>query len=697
MTQFKSITNLIVVCLCLILFVDIQPAYAAENILFAKPNAVGQGDCTTWADACTLQTALGDAGFGDEIWVMQGTHVPGTLRTDTFQLVNGVEVYGGFDGTETVRNARDPATNLTILSGDIDGDDSQNPITNLDTVTGNTNNSYHVVTGSGTDATAILDGFTISAGNADADGGYPGTAGAGIFNNAGSPTLTNITIIGNRASDSGGGINNSKSSPTLTNVTISNNSAGLNGGGIANFVYDYITSSPTLTNVTISSNSAGNNGGGMVNVGRYYSYLVCSSPSLNNVTMSGNSAGTAGGGIYNNYGSPTLKNVILWGNTAASGSEISNSSTTIIIDSVVQYGCPGSASCTNVINFDPELAPLADNGGFTQTMALGPWSSAVDTGGVNAACALDDQRGVTRPQDGDGDSNANCDIGAYEVAPGSVEPPILTTPANNEVLYECQPKFTWSAVSEAGLYEIDVIPFGANGTHLNGTAISNSFTPSITLRPDIYYWQARAFNGFIASDWSTGNWFTINIGAPNNVTPNTNYGTYDLRPTFDWSDVCGADGYDLYAVRYDETGTPQTAIYTGTTVSEYTPPSNLTPGVYAWYVRAKSGTEYGPWNTFYWLVLFIGAPDLQTPVTNDLVTPYPEFSWTTLAGATAYDLFVVKIEGEGNSTAIYEEYIPTTSYTDSDPLDSGIYAWYVRARTVHWVGPWTNFYWFVVP
>ena len=275
--------------------------------------------------------------------------------------------------------------------------------------------------------------------------------------------------------------------------------------------------------------------------------------------------------------------------------------------------------------------------------------------------------------------------------------PTLTSPSNNAVLYNCQPEFSWSEATDTTHYEIDVLRYGSNGTNVSSTSSTALFTPSVVLRPDWYYWRARALNGTIAGDWSNDFWFKINVGAPNNVTPVTNDGTYSLTPTFDWLDVCGADGYDLFAVRYDETGTPQTAIYTGTTVSEYTPTSDLTPGVYAWYVRAKSGTEYGPWNTFYWLTLFIGAPNLQTPVTNDLVTAYPEFSWTEVPGATGYDLFVVKIEGEGNTTAIYEEYIPTTSHTDLDPLDSGIYAWYVRARAGHWVGPWTNFYWFVVP
>jgi hypothetical protein len=69
---------------------------------------------------------------------------------------------------------------------------------------------------------------------------------------------------------------------------------------------------------------------------------------------------------------------------------------------------------------DPKLGPLADNGGPTQTMALLPGSPAIDTAD-NAICAAApvnnlDQRGQTRPTDGNNDSVAACDIGAYELA-----------------------------------------------------------------------------------------------------------------------------------------------------------------------------------------------------------------------------------------------------------------------------------------
>jgi len=77
----------------------VSPARAA-GIRYAAPSAVGSGDCSSWATACTLQTALAGAASGDEIWVKMGVHYPGAAgnRSATFTLKNGVSVYGGFGG-----------------------------------------------------------------------------------------------------------------------------------------------------------------------------------------------------------------------------------------------------------------------------------------------------------------------------------------------------------------------------------------------------------------------------------------------------------------------------------------------------------------------------------------------------------------------------------------------------------------------
>ena len=349
--------------------VGVTPAHAA-GIHFVRPDGLTSGGCDTWANACTLQTALTGAISGDEIWVAAGVYKPVILnapldlaypnptpeQSETFILKPNVALYGGFNGTENMRDQRDPLLNVSILSGDIDNNDSQTPIiTNLTTVTGNTTNSYHVVTGA---TSATLDGFTITAGNsADYGGGmynlsssptltnvtFSGNSaffGGGLANYTSSPTLTNVTFTNNSAtaygcgSCGGGGMFNMGSSPRLTNVTFSGNSA-TRGGGILNFngnspEYD---SNPILTNVIFSGNSASSQGGGMENSGgdpvltdiTFSDNLslygggmfnsVNDSPSLTNVTFNGNSASISGGGMYNN-GSPSLTNVTFIGNSA---------------------------------------------------------------------------------------------------------------------------------------------------------------------------------------------------------------------------------------------------------------------------------------------------------------------------------------------------------------------------------------------
>ena len=257
--------------------------------LYVDANASGNNDGSTWEDAYNyLQDALAVASGGDDIFVASGTYKPDqganqTLgdRTASFELVNEVAIWGGFAGWETSFSQRDLQANEAILSGDIG-----TPFVKTD-------NSYHVVIGSGTNNT-ILDGLTIRAGNAD--GPYPNDRGGGMFNESGSPTLTNCTFIDNSASDSGGGMYSNSGNPLLSNCTFSRNSAE-NGAGLYG-------SDGTITNCTIADNTAAVHGGGISSC----SGLITDS------TISGNYAEYYGGGLYGCEGS--IVNCNITGNTA---------------------------------------------------------------------------------------------------------------------------------------------------------------------------------------------------------------------------------------------------------------------------------------------------------------------------------------------------------------------------------------------
>lgn len=281
---------------------------AASDSIFLRPpagtcryyvddTASGANNGIGWHDAYTdLQTALAVAIAGDEIWVAAGTYYPTQLtdRAATFQLKEGLAVYGGFRGDEASLSERDWKAAPTILSGDIG------------TRVVTTDNSYHVVSTSRLTAASVLDGFVITGGNANGISSPVTNSGGGLMNYpSSSPTLRNLRFE-NCYGEYGGGMSNvDASSPTLENVEFSGNKA-YRGGGL----YNTRSSSPILTHVLFMQNTAYGYGGGM-------SSTSSSGPRLARVTFQGNvTEGNHGGGLENDTGSLILTDVVFLDNSA---------------------------------------------------------------------------------------------------------------------------------------------------------------------------------------------------------------------------------------------------------------------------------------------------------------------------------------------------------------------------------------------
>ena len=358
---------------------------------YVDDDIAAPGAGTSWGVAfAKLQDALAAASSGDMILVAEGTYFPdegGSSTNDdrnaTFQLIDGVEIFGGFpDGGGASRNL---ANNRTILSGDIDGNDVDDPAGG---------NSYTVVTGSGTTSTAVLDGFYITAGLADAgspdafDG--PTRAGAGNYNKGGSPTIRNCVFANNLAGFGGGVFNVSNFSP-------------------------FSSSSPSLINCLFSGNKATFFGGGLNN-------REGCAPTVVNCTFSANSADSfGGGGAITNFGaSQVVTNCLIWnnetfGSSAEEKSSINDGNSTSTYNyCLIQNMNPGGTNLDGtlpandplfVMPGDPFTAPSK---GENYRFLLG--SPALNAGDNTANSENKDLRSKTRIEGG------TIDLGAYEGA-----------------------------------------------------------------------------------------------------------------------------------------------------------------------------------------------------------------------------------------------------------------------------------------
>ena len=282
------------------------------DIYYVDGSAVGNNDGSSWADAfAELQSALDAAVAGDEIRVADGTYKPSVevggsgSRYRTFQLKNGVTVGGGYAGRGAVDpNERNFELYETILSG------------NIGTLSAGWDNCYHIFyhpEGLALDPNAVLDGFTITGGNADGD--YPHNHGGGMHNNSCNPTIISCIFTGSYAGYGGGGVFNINADcVVITGCSFKNNSAKSYGAGIMNrdsnstitkchftgnfvtnsggAIFDYLASNSVISNCVFIDNTAGYYGGAMT-IG------ALSGTTVANCVFVGNSTTTYSGGAIN--------------------------------------------------------------------------------------------------------------------------------------------------------------------------------------------------------------------------------------------------------------------------------------------------------------------------------------------------------------------------------------------------------------
>jgi len=264
--------------------------------------------------------------------------------------------------------------------------------------------------------------------------------GGGIFNNQ-MMTMTRTVLTGNFGDDGGGLFSEGNTRTRIFSSTLRFNTTNGSGGAINNNGTLWIEAS------ALRDNQAASNGGALFN-----NILV----TLLNTTLSGNRADR--GGAMRNGDTATLINVTLHGNQAIDRSgAIENDNPVRVINTLLGDNAPENCAGVNpldsldfnlevddtcgldaehdLVNVDPLLGPLQDNGGPATGTGQPPLSHALQGGspaidsGDTVTCPTADQRGASRPVDGDGDGVADCDIGAYEYE--SVAAPTATLTATS--------------------------------------------------------------------------------------------------------------------------------------------------------------------------------------------------------------------------------------------------------------------------
>ena len=372
--------SLLVLLLALGVFLSAVPTQAAITQVFWVSQAGGldTNPCTSVDPCQTIQPAVDKAvgTLAATVNVLPGTYPPFTIPiTGHLAISATAAIIDGGHSSAPVIWVNAPSSSPTVT---------------IDGVTVQNGNGTGIVI-SGTTAAQVLVKNSVIQNNT-------GSLGGGIYNNNGSVTIERSLLQNNQATSGGAVYNDSGATTVISQTAVLTNTATSAGGGAFN------AGMLDVVNSTVSANS----GSGLVN-----SHTL----RLYNATISLNTATSGGGGVANSSGTASLANTILAGNNGPAASPDCSGTLTSggynILGS--STGCTG---LTNGVNGDqitnPQLQPLADNGGFSPTQAITTQSPAYNNGNPTGCMygtilLTEDQRGQPRQ------NGPRCDVGAFEL------------------------------------------------------------------------------------------------------------------------------------------------------------------------------------------------------------------------------------------------------------------------------------------
>jgi len=285
--------------------------------------------------------------------------------------------------------------------------------------------------------------------------------------------------------------------------------------------------------------------------------------------------------------------------------------------------------------------------------------------------------------------------------PGGTPPgvPTLVSPTNGSTVADLTPTFDWNDVADATSYTI-LVDNASNfsSPEINVSPTTSTYTPASNLAAGTYYWKVLATNSSGSSAYSVVWSVTLTTplplpDVPNLISPTDGSTVEDLTPTFDWGDAANATGYHIQISTNKQMS--QIVYDTTTSVSNFTPPSNLAEDDYYWWVSSTNASGESAF-TAYWIVTVVapppppGAPTLIAPANGSGTTDTtPYFDWSDVADALDYEILVDN-NADFSSPVINQTGITVSEFTAGSALANGTYYWKVRGTNASGTGTYSS-------